>query len=91
MHDHLQAVAAADRLGISRRTLMRWIHAGKVHGAHKLPHGHWVVPLEWIDEVTRPAAEAKTHEEDRPPSDRRPARRGGRAPETLPRSRPARG
>jgi predicted site-specific integrase-resolvase len=47
----LRITVAADRMGVHRKTLMRWCEAGKVPGAMKTPGGYWVVPDEWVLEM----------------------------------------
>jgi excisionase family DNA binding protein len=50
----LDITEAARRLGVHRRTVMRWCEAGKLGAdAKKTPGGHWRVREEWVREQGR--------------------------------------
>ena len=40
---------AAKLLGISERTIRRWLKDGKIP-ANRRPSGHWLVPMRWIED-----------------------------------------
>jgi excisionase family DNA binding protein len=50
---HLSTTDAANRLGVSPRTVLAWVRAGHVIGT-KLPNNRYVVLASEIDRLTRP-------------------------------------
>ena len=53
---HVTAREFADKAGVERRTVMRWIAQGRIE-AHKDPSGYWRIPVAEIERMDFSATE----------------------------------
>ena len=53
--EHVGTGEAARRLGVSRRTVLRWIRDGIIRDAEEMPTGRHRIPVESLEGLVRPA------------------------------------
>lgn len=52
----LTPVQVAQRLGLDRKTVYRWIRAGWLEGAVQLPNGRWRIPADVVEGIATAGA-----------------------------------
>lgn len=56
--NYMTPLEAARRLGVSERTMRRWLKKKKVEGS-KLPGGRWYISVQWVEDQRRILERAK--------------------------------
>jgi len=49
MHDLMTTAEAAERLGVDRSTLTRWVQSGRISPAVRLANGHLLFAVDVLD------------------------------------------